>query len=281
MLDKILDTDYSAWAGSALKVLLVLVTGYIIAKLSSVIFKKGFSAFVAKRQNPEMQRRTETVISLIGSCIEALILFFVVLEVLSILGLGDTVTSMIAAAGVGGLAIGFAAQSLIKDFITGLFLITEQQFAVGDYVCIGGVEGTVESIKIRTTQILTITGELHIIPNGNIDKVVNYSIKDSLAVVYITVPLEADLYKVIDILRNAAQRAVKDDNNGAEEPYINGVSDTNESGAVIRIICTAKPEMQYSLERLIRLYALEDLKKAGIQPAYPKRINIVKKDGEG
>ena len=89
---------------------------------------------------------------------------------------------MLAGAGIVGLAVGFGAQSLVKDVITGFFIVFEDQFAVGDQVQIGQSNGVVEEIGLRTTKVKSYTGELHIIPNGNILEVINYSIYNSIAI---------------------------------------------------------------------------------------------------
>ena len=89
---------------------------------------------------------------------------------------------MLASAGVLGFAVGFGAQSLVKDIISGFFIIFEDQFSVGDYVQIGTTMGTVEEIGLRTTKLSAYGGEIYIIPNGNITEVINYSINNSLAI---------------------------------------------------------------------------------------------------
>ena len=105
------------------------------------------------------------------------------------------VKGLLAGAGVLGLAVGFGAQSLVKDVITGFFIIFEDQFSVGDYVKIGIAEGTVEEIGLRTTKIKSFTGEISILPNGTIIQVVNYSMENSLAIVDVAIPFEVGVDK--------------------------------------------------------------------------------------
>lgn len=106
------------------------------------------------------------------------------------------VGALLAGAGVAGLAIGFGAQSLVKDVISGFFIIFEDQFSVGDYVVVSKAEGTVEEIGLRTTKIKSWTGERHVIPNGNITEVINYSVHNGLAVVDINIPYESNIEEV-------------------------------------------------------------------------------------
>src|SRR5699024_5251174 len=97
--------------------------------------------------------------------------------------LGLPIGSLLAGAGVAGLAIGFGAQNLVRDVISGFFIVFEDQFSIGDYVEVSGAEGTVEEIGLRTTKVQSWTGEQNVIPNGNITQVINYSIHNGLAIV--------------------------------------------------------------------------------------------------
>src|SRR5699024_12493934 len=96
--------------------------------------------------------------------------------------LGFNVGALLAGAGVAGLAIGFGAQNLVRDIISGFFIIFEDQFSVDDYVLVSGVEGTVEEIGLRTTKILSWTGEMNVLPNGDITQGTNYSVNNGLSV---------------------------------------------------------------------------------------------------
>ena len=131
----------------------------------------------------------KTLSSLCCYLVTILFYLFGVCAVLNVFGLGNTVGSLLATAGIGGLAIGFGAQSIIKDFFSGAFLIFEGQIEIGDYICVAGLTGTVEKIQLRTTQIRATNGELHIIPNGNITNVTNYSRGGLLAIADIPMPV--------------------------------------------------------------------------------------------
>ena len=112
------------------------------------------------------------------------------------------VSAVLAGAGIVGLAVGFGAQSLVKDIITGFFIIFEDQFSVGDYIRVGQFEGTVEEIGLRTTKIKSWTGELHIIPNGNILEVTNFSLNNSVAVIDISVAYEENIQRVESLIQD-------------------------------------------------------------------------------
>ena len=116
------------------------------------------------------------------------------MAILSVLNI--QIAGLLAGAGIAGLAIGFGAQSLVKDVITGFFIILEDQFGVGDYVRLNTAEGTVVEIGLRTTKIKGTTGEQFIIPNGQITDVINFSINNSKAIIDMQVGIEADVEKI-------------------------------------------------------------------------------------
>ena len=126
-----------------------------------------------------------------------------ILAILSTFGIN--VAGLVAGAGIVGLAVGFGAQSLVKDVITGFFIVFEDQFAVGDQVQIGQSMGVVIEIGLRTTKVKSYTGELHIIPNGNISEVINYSIYNSIALIDISVSYESDIQAVENIIKEFLQ----------------------------------------------------------------------------
>ncbi|MCD6361130.1 MAG: mechanosensitive ion channel family protein, partial [Armatimonadetes bacterium] len=153
-------------------------------------------------------RRRNTMLPLIGSLLRYLVYFVAIVMALQTMGVN--VTAILAGAGVAGLAIGFGAQSLVADFISGFFTIFEGIYMVGDYVEIGGVEGTVEAITLRTTAVRSRDGRLNIIPNGEIKQVTNYSKSFVNAVVDVGVSYEGDLEKAIHVLREVGRAARED-----------------------------------------------------------------------
>src|SRR5699024_10158203 len=123
--------------------------------------------------------------------------FFYLLVVIVVLMIVDAfdvpISTMLAGAGVVGLAIGFGAQSLVKDIIAGFFIIFEDQFSVADYIESGEIEGDVEVIGLRTTKLRSFYGHQFVIPNGNIDTVTNYSAHNGFAMVEVNLPYETDI----------------------------------------------------------------------------------------
>src|SRR5699024_9994277 len=179
---------------------------------------------------------------------------------------------LLAGAGVVGLAIGFGAQNLVRDIITGFFIIFEDQFSVGDYVNVSGIEGTVEEIGLRTTKIVSWTGEMNILPNGNITQVIHYSLANGLAVVDINVPYESDYEEAERIINEVAATLPDKYDFILEVPEVIGVQNLDVSHFVIRVIAETEPVMQWAGERNIRKEMQDKLYKRGNDIPSPRLV---------
>lgn len=184
---------------------------------------------------------------------------------------------LIAGAGVIGLAIGFGAQSLVKDVITGFFVILEDQFAVGDVIQTGNFRGTVEMIGLRATRIRSWTGEVHIIPNGLINEVTNYSINNAIAVIDIPIAHEERLDQATEVIR-AVLKKLEDPNITAPAEFL-GVQAVGTTEVTLRVTVECKPNSQAAVARKVNA----DLKKAfeeqGIEAPYPRMVTVHRGEG--
>lgn len=178
-------------------------------------------------------------------------------------------------AGIGGVAVGFGAQNLIKDIINGFFILFEDQFTVGDYIEIEGKSGIVESLELRVTKIRDFNGDMHIIPNGLITKVTNHSRGDMRMLVAIDVPHCEDMDKIIDILNEVCKRFKEESKDMTDGPTVWGITDLKENFYTIKIGGKAKSMTQWKNENKLRMDIKKSLDKAGIRLAYSK-IEIVK-----
>lgn len=172
--DKVLSESTWFTIGEAvIKIIVVIIIAQIISKVLKSAIRKFFHI---KSKSPLTMtiRREQTLVKLLENVVTYVVGFITFVTVLSIVGID--VKPILAGAGVLGLAIGFGAQNLVKDIITGFFIIFEDQFAVGDKVKINGFEGTVEEIGLRTSKIKGDNDERHIIPNGSIVQVTNMSV---------------------------------------------------------------------------------------------------------
>src|SRR5699024_3926408 len=134
------------------------------------------------------------------------------------------IKSMLAGAGVVGLAIGFGAQSLVKDIIAGFFIIFEVQFSVGDYIESGEIEGDVEVIGLRTTKLRSFYGHQFVITNGNIDTVTNYSAYNGFAMVEVNLPYETDIVETEKMVEDILETLPDKYDIFVDTPFINGVT---------------------------------------------------------
>ena len=246
---------------------LIFVASKLFLKLLKRLLKRIFDRQIRKGKNPQ---RIQTVSNLSSYVATILVYFVAVCAVLSVIGLGNTVGSLLATAGIGGLAIGFGAQSLIKDFFSGIFLILEDQIAIGDFVSIAGETGTVEAIQLRTTTLRAMTGERHVIPNGEIAVVTNYSRGGVYAIIDVPMPYENTVDEVTAVLNQAMERLAADNGQLLEKPQVLGVVEFADSAVMLRITAKVKKLQQWAVERQARQYILEEFKKSGISVPYNK-----------
>ena len=191
---------------------------------------------------------------------------------MTILDMFINTASILATAGIGGIAIGFGAQSLVKDMITGFFILLEDQYALGDYVKIGDCEGIVEELGVRVTKLRDFSGELHIIPNGNIQVVTNRTRGAMRALVEVEIAYEEDINRAIKALEKMCNDIKSTNDSIIEGPNIIGVTDLAEYGVKLRIVAKAKAMDQWSVEREIRKKAKETLDKENIEIPYPRIV---------
>ena len=187
-------------------------------------------------------------------------------------------TSILATAGIGGIAIGFGAQSLVKDIITGFFIFFEDQYSVGDLVQIGVFQGNVEELGLRVTKLRDFSGELHIIPNSNIQIVTNKTRGPMRALVKISIAYEENINHVVSILEKVCEEIKQANESILEGPSVLAVSNLGEYGVDITIVAKTNPGEQWAAEREIRKSVKEAFDRENIEIPYPKRIVYGGKD---
>jgi len=162
----------------------------------------------------------------------------------------------------------------VKDVVAGVFLLFEDQFSVGEYIEAGDVKGTVEAVTIRTTKIRKFSGETAIIPNGAIDKVINYSRGDHLAIISMSIAYESDAGKASEIMKAVGDEYKKSHDNVIEEAQVLGVTELGDSDMVIKMIMRVKPLTHWVTEREVMMLIKEEFDKNGIDIPYPHRVII-------
>jgi moderate conductance mechanosensitive channel len=267
-------TDPNVWTNLFLvlvKIILIFIIGRVIVKVSL----KALEHMMVERERSPLKfdsRRTKTIGKLMGNIVTYVVNFIMILMILAQFGV--SLAPVLAGAGVLGLAIGFGAQSLVKDVITGFFIIFEDQFAVGDVIQIGQLKGTVEEIGLRVTRVKSWTGEVHIIPNGTIQQVTNFSVHNSLAIVDVQVAYEADLDKAVRVLEEAVKANYESNVNMVKAPDVLGVQMLGATDVTLRVTVECKPNMHAVVARELNGVIKRAFEANGIEAPYPKMVTF-------
>jgi small-conductance mechanosensitive channel len=187
---------------------------------------------------------------------------------------GVNLAPFIASAGIVGVALGFGAQSLVKDFLSGIFMLLEDQYGVGDIIDVGETSGVVEVVNLRTTRIRDINGTLWHVPNGEIRRVANQSQEWARAVLDIEVAYGTNLAEAMEVIKRVADEVWEEAPENAtvlEEPEVWGIEAFGESSIAIRLVMKVEPAEQYATARLVRGRIKEAFEDAGIEIPFPQR----------
>lgn len=227
----------------------------------------------------EREKRSKTLSGIISTTISAII--YTVALMMIITECGVEIAPLIAGAGIAGLAIGFGAQSLVKDVISGFFLIMEDQIRVGDVANVAGVGGLVESINLRTTRLRDVEGRVHIIPNGAIVVATNLTKDWSRALVEIGVAYKENVDNVISVLKEVGEE-LRNDPAFKEvilEPMtVQGLDSFGDSSINIRLFFKTIPIKQWEVAREFRKRVKKAFDEKGIEIPFPHRTIYM---GEG
>lgn len=265
--------NYMAIGGKILKIILIWVGAKILIRVGSFLIKGFFDGEVQNRISANKARNI-TLKGLTQSVLKYVVYFIAILMILAEMGV-DT-TSVIATAGIGGLAIGFGAQSLVKDVITGFFIIFEDQYGVGDFIEVEGTSGTVEEIGLRITKIRGFKGDVNIIPNGQITKVTNYSKENSAAIVDVNLAYENDIDKAIEIIGKASREYAAQNSEIVEEPRVFGITSMDNVGLTLRLVARTLPMKHWGIERELRKVIKDAFDENHIQFSYPRFVVLDK-----
>ncbi|NLP46113.1 MAG: mechanosensitive ion channel family protein [Epulopiscium sp.] len=247
---------------------LIIVLSMIIKKMGTRMIISFYDRQKTKSKYNMSERKADTLTSLSISILRYVLYFIVGIQVLSFFGV--SLTSVLTLAGVGGVAIGFGAQSLVKDIITGFFILLEDQFGVGDIVTLNGKTGTVEEMGLRTTQIRSFDGDLHIIPNGEIGIVTNSTRDFKRAIVDISVSYEENINHVLGILEEILKKAEQEIAGIISSPQILGVQALDNYAIVIRVAAQCEIKENWGVERELRKRIKQRFDEVGIESPYPK-----------
>lgn len=242
-------TDTTMWTAAAM-VLGRIILIILVSRLGLMLLNRIIDHLTSDRESLRLKlrtRRVQTVGKLLKNTASYTVNFIVILLILGEFNI--QLAPLLAGAGVLGLAIGFGAQSLVKDVITGFFVILEDQFAVGDVIETGPFKGTVEMIGLRATRIRSWTGEVHIVPNGSINAVTNFSVNQSLAVIDLTIPYDEQADETMDAIRTVLSKLT--DPNMTGTPELLGIQKLALNEMTLRITAECKGNTQADVTRVI------------------------------
>lgn len=226
---------------------------------------------------PRVSARRAQRAKALGAMAESIVRVVIwAIAIIMILGttFGVNLGPLIAGAGIIGIALGFGAQSLVRDFLSGLFMLGEDQFGVGDAIDIGDAVGIVEGVSLRTTRVRDVTGTLWHVPNGEILRVGNMSQEWSRALLDIGIAYGADVDTASDVIRRVASEMAHEEEYGdlfLDEPEVWGVENLGLDGVDIRLVIKTQPGKQWPIARELRRRIKNAFDAAGIEIPFPQR----------
>ncbi|SUY48536.1 mechanosensitive ion channel family protein [Clostridium putrefaciens] len=251
-----------------LNIIFIVAIMFVMVKLGTKFIDK----FIKKQSKMKVSldvKKASTLGTLLKSILRYTVYFF---------GMASILTQIVGPisltfAGMGGVAIGFAAQNFVKDIINGFFILFEDQFTVDDYIDIEQKSGIVEGIGLRLTKIRDFNGDLHLIPNGNINTVTNHSRGSMRVLIDVDIAREEDIDNVVDILNSICEN-FKNNENIVDGPKVIGVTAIKEFGFTVRVVGRAKPMTQWECENALRKEIKNTLDLHKVKVPYPKRVVI-------
>ena len=219
------------------------------------------------------KQRAQTLTTVLESTATAVIFGLAIL--ISLAELEISLGPLVAGAGIAGIALGFGAQAIVRDFLSGIFMLVEDQYGVGDIVDLGDATGVVEEISLRTTRMRDVSGTVWYIPNGEIRRVGNKSYNWARSVLDITVAYDTDLELASRVIKAAADSVWHDHLETAtilEEPEIWGVQDFGDNAISIRLVVKTEPGEQWATSREVRRRIKEAFDRESIVIPFPQRV---------
>jgi small conductance mechanosensitive channel len=229
-------------------------------------------ALALKESSARSTQRTRTLGNVMLSL--ASIIIYTIAGLMALAEFDINLGPLIASAGIVGIALGFGAQSLVKDFLSGIFMLVEDQYGVGDVIDVGDAAGVVEAVNLRTTQLRDVHGTLWHVPNGEIRRVANKSQEWARTVLDVEVAYDTDIASAMAVIKRVADEVWEEAPENAtilEEPEIWGVEAFGASAIAIRLAMKVEPAEQWATARLVRGRLKEAFDAEGIEIPFPQR----------
>ena len=265
------------FAQASLRILLIILAAYIGIKLLRVAMNRLEAVLVRASAGTDVvpgagAKRIRTLMSVLSTVAVGLIWFVVALTTLGQIGIN--LAPVLAGAGVVGLAVGFGAQSLVKDLVSGFFLILENQIRVGDVAIVNGTGGLVEAITFRTVVLRDLSAVVHVFPNGSINTLSNVTKDWSAYVIDVGVAYKEDTDRVTEVMKDVAAKMLEDPQYGSTmlgPIEIFGVDDFADSAVIIKARLKTRPLEQFTVGREYRRRLKKAFDAAGIEIPFPHR----------
>lgn len=252
-----------------LECILIIILNLIIYKILKKIIKLFIKKFNARKVGKKpISRKATTVFTVLNSALKYFMYFIAFCQLLAVFQV--PVASIIAVAGVGSVALGLGAQGLIKDIISGIFILLEDQFGISDWVTIEGRTGTVESVGIRTTTIRSFNGDVHIIPNGEIKIVTNMSKEFKCAIIDVSISYNEDIDKALSVMEDEMDNTLDKIDGLISVPKVLGITKLGDSAVNVRIHANCAVGQSWAVERELRRLIKLRLDKEGITIPFPQ-----------
>ncbi|MFP3880076.1 MAG: mechanosensitive ion channel family protein [Dehalococcoidia bacterium] len=252
-------------------IITIAVVVYLICRpIVRSVIRRIVSHRMAGEDETEIRQRTNTLSSILIKIIGIIVLIVAVITILPEFGVN--IATLIAAIGIGGLAIAFAAQSLVRDFIAGFFILLEDQYGIGDVVSIAGIAGVVEDITLRRTVLRDLDANVHSIPNGKVEVSTNMTKKFSRVNLNVSVGYGENLKRVIDTINRICQEMAEDPqwkDDFITTPSVLRVDKLGDSGIDIKILGDTKPSKQWAIMGELRLRLKNTFDSEGIEIPWP------------
>jgi moderate conductance mechanosensitive channel len=269
-LTEMADINWLALGGKLLTILIIL----FLAKFLYSAIEKGMRRYLKHKEasnDVASKVRFETIMPLLLSVFRYLIYFIALLLILNEAGM-DT-SAILASAGVLGLAVGFGAQNLVRDFISGFFIYFDGLIQTGDVITTGSITGAVEKIDLRNTMIREYSGKLWSIPNGDIRSLGNLNRDWSRAVVEVGLAYEQPVAKGMGVLQEIADKWAADNVDIClEKPEVQAVLALGDSSVNIRVIAKVKPMQHWAAERELRRRIKDTFDEQGVEIPFPRQL---------
>ena len=251
------------------KIFVILIVAYFINRFGGRIIERLIRRGVKDTTKEATEKRQQTLIGVFSGALKIIVWLIAIMMVLPELGIN--VAPILAGAGILGIALGFGAQYIIRDFLVGLLIILENQYREGDVVCVDGTCGLVEDINLRTTILRDLDGTVHHLPNGEIKKASNLSKQFARVNLNIGISYKENLDKVIKVVNRVGKELAEEPqwkDNIIKAPQFLRVDDFDPSAVIIKILGETKPLKQWDVMGELRKRIKIAFDKEGIEIPY-------------